>query len=188
MPIDDDIQQSLEKLNLQHTDWARELTAEDILYLLDHCPFLQIVSTGESTLLPEPEFITAKSGWVIHHYGDAMSSSPGELLFAGGDFRLLLDDGDSDGGMINPGKGTLIKQAFDTAADMIRLAQTLKWRGVQIVDGHPLMQWAAWMQAEDDAYPITGFEPTEKDRQKRERVKRSDVEDQVLLKQSTLRR
>ncbi len=118
-----------------------------------------------------------------------MSSSPGQLLFAGGDFRLLLEDEDgSDGGIINPGKGTLVKQAFDTAAEMIRLAQQFQWRGVEIVDGHPLMQWAAWMQTEDDAYPMTGFNPTDKGSTKRERVKRSVIEDQVLSERRTLRR
>ena len=35
MSLDDEIQQSLKKLNLQDVDWARELTAEEILYLLE---------------------------------------------------------------------------------------------------------------------------------------------------------
>ncbi len=167
-----ELQEALKKLNLNDTDWARALSPEEILYLLSQCPFLQIVSTGEVQALEEPEFITAKSGWKIHYYGNAMSSSPGELLFKSSDFRQ--DDGGESG---KSGRGTIVKQAFDTAADMIAFAQKRGWRGVHIVDGHPLMVWAAWMQAQDDAYSITGYTPDEKEIKKRERLKRSEIED-----------
>lgn len=181
-PLPEDIQQSLEKLNLQNVDALRSISVEEILYLLDRCPFLQIVSMGQALPFEEPQFITAKTGWVIHHYGDAMSSSPGELLFGGGDFRILLNDDDDDGGdtgIVNPGKGTIIRQAFDTAGEMIALAKQLGWAGVKLVDGHPLMMWAAWMQATDEGYPLEGYEPSEKDRKKRGRIKRSQQEDRL---------
>lgn len=174
-----EIQARLEKLNIGDVDWARGLSPEEILYLLNRCPFLQIVSTGNAEPLPEPKFITAKSGWTIHHYGDAMSSSPGELLFKSSDFRKLFETEDET--IANPGKGTLVKQAYDTAAEMVKLAQEFHWQGIKIVDGHPLMMWAAWMQATDDAFSLEGYDPEEKDIEKRERVKRSDVEDQLQI-------
>ena len=182
--LPEDIEASLEKLNLQDIDALRSLSPEEIIYLFDHCPFLQLVSTGNAAPLDTPTLITAASGWTIHHYGDAMSSSPGSLLFAGGQFRILLDDDDDDGGsgIINPDKGTIVKQTFDTAAEMIALAQQFGWAGVKLIDGHPLMLWAAWMKASDEAYPLEGYEPTKKDRKKRERIKRSDIEDLAQMK------
>ena len=171
-----EIEASLKKLNVEDVDILRSLTPEEILYLLDHCPFLQMIALGDQLPSEAPEFITARSGWVIHNYGDAMSSSPGKLLFAGGDFRTLLNDED-DGGATNSGKGTLVKQAFDTAAEMIEIAKKLGWAGAQLIDGHPLMMWAAWMKASDEHFGIEGYQPTEKDQKKRERVKRSEIED-----------
>ncbi|AAO91248.1 CBU_1754 family Dot/Icm T4SS effector [Coxiella burnetii] len=190
--VSEEIEEALKKLHLDDVDWARALSPHEILYLLDRCPFLQIVSTNEIEAFSETKFITAQSGWTIHHYGEAMSSSPGPLLFQGGDYRILGDDDEGDDGeggtIVNPGKGTIVKQAFTTAAEMIALAQKSGWRGVRIIDGHPLMQWAAWMQATDDAFHLEGYEPDEKARKKRERVKRSEVEDQLKINVKPTRR
>lgn len=176
-------QETLEKLGLGEIDWNRPVTPEEIQYLLAHWPFLQMVSTGGTPSLDEPQFYTAKSNWVIHLYGDAMSSSPGELLIGGGDYRVLLGEAETAGELINPGKGTIWKQAFDTAQKMIELAQQkFQWPGVNIVDGHPVMKWAAWMKAMDDGFPFEGYQPSENDYAKRERIKRSEVEDQLVLK------
>lgn len=184
-PISEEIEQALDKLNLKDVDFLRPLTPEDILYLLNHCPFLQMVSMGGSVPLAEVEFIITKTNWVIQHYGDAMSSSPGKLLFQGGNFRLLLKDeegdGGDDGGIINPGKGTIWKQAFDTAQEMMALAKKLGWTGVKIVDGHPIMQWAAWMYAQDEKVHLEGYKPDKEARDKRRRIKRSDLDDMAQV-------
>ncbi|WP_423063397.1 hypothetical protein [Candidiatus Paracoxiella cheracis] len=185
-PLSDDIQEALKKLNLEDVDFLRPLTPDDVLYVLSRCPFLQMVSLGDSEPLPDVELITAKSNWIIHHYGDAMSSSPGKYLFQGGDFRLKLKDnddddgGDGDGGIVNPGKGTIWKQAFDTAQEMMALAQKLGWTRVKIVDGHPIMQWAAWMYAQDEKMHLEGYEPDQEAHDKRRRFKRTDVEEMAL--------
>ncbi len=178
-----EVVEGLKKLGLKPSVWERPITPEEIQYLLDHCPFLQIVSSNVVDPLAEPVFFTAQSGWVVHNYGDAMSSSPGHLLFGGGDFRMRAsdeeDDGD-DGGVINPGKGTVWKQAFDTAAEMVELAKQLGWKGVQIIDGHPAMKWAAWMKASDERLGVDGYTPSERELAKRARVKRSEVDDHKL--------
>lgn len=177
--ISAEIEKTLSKLDLD-IGLLRPITDDDILYLLDRCPFLQIVSSGSAAPLPEVELLTAKTNWVIHYYGDAMSSSPGKLLFQGGDFHILLQDDDDDddgGGPINPGKGTIWKQAFDTAQEMMALAQKLGWAGVKIIDGHPFMQWAAWMYAQDEQMNLEGYEPDKEAHNKRRRIKRSEIED-----------
>ena len=180
--ISGEIATTLDKLNLD-TDLLRPITTEDLLYLLDRCPFLQIVSSGSASTLPEVELVTAKTNWVIHYYGDAMSSSPGKLLFQGGDFHILLQDDDDDddggdgGGPINPGKGTIWKQAFDTAQEMMALAQKFGWAGVKIIDGHPFMQWAAWMYAQDEQMNLEGYQPDKEAHNNRRRIKRSEIED-----------
>lgn len=179
----EDIQQALEKkLLLPKVKWGRPITHEDIAYLLAHCPFLQIVNVnaGESDSLPKPRLIRARSGWIIHYYGDAMSSSPGEWLLGGGDFRMLLGDQAQNTAIINPGKGTIHKQAFDTAQEMIELVKQYGWPGIRIVDGHPSMRWAAWMKATDEEMSLTGYAPTPEEEEKRALLKRPPEEDQVI--------
>lgn len=161
--MDDEIQKAV---------WQRHVTPQELLALLDRCPFLQIVAAGGVPHLETPEFIQAKSGWVIHHYGDAMSSSPGVLMLGS------RHDDDDEGG----GHGTLQRQSFDTAQEMIALAKKLGWPAVKTIDGHPWMVWAAWMKAEDESIPLENYEPTKRDQEKRERVKRSDTEDQLVIR------
>lgn len=141
-------QKTLRRLGLGEID-VTNVNANDIMYIADHWQFLQIVeSSGNKPSLEKPELITAKSGWTIINYGDAMATSPGKFLFGGGYFRISSgDDDDEGGGIVNPKKGTIFKQAFDSAAEMIQLAKEFGWNGVQIVDGHPYMQRAAWVEA-----------------------------------------
>lgn len=177
-----------EKLNVD-IDWARRISPDELLWLLDHCPFLQIINT-EVLLDKEeegPKIITAESsGWDIHVYVDAMSSSPGKFLFGGGDFRILTEDDDDDGGeggeIVNPGKGTIFNQAFMTAAEMVSLAKRLGWTMIQIVDGHPRMVRAAWIKASELGLDVEGFSPSEYDEAVRKRVNLSSEEMQSLRK------
>ncbi len=185
------IQQTLEQLGINpNINWRERLKVSDVLYLLDHFPFLQMVDGGTAPQSTAPlNIITAKSGWNIQDYKDALSSSPGMLLFGGGDFRIVLpgEEGDGEGGgVINPGKGTIVNQAVATAFEMIEIAQRYGWASIKLVDGHPLMMWAAWMQALDLNIPLTGYEPSEHDRAKRRRIKRSRTEEQTAFYRPSL--
>ncbi len=154
-------------LPIPEIDWSKPVRQEEIQYLLTHYPFLQILSSEPH--FPEnivPKFITSISGWKIHDYEAAMSASPGAGLFGPGNPEEESEEGGSGG------KGTIIKQQFDTAQQMIVLAIEKGWPGVEIIAGTPLMQWAAWMAAEDRQYRLLGYEPSTADRQKRERIKR----------------
>jgi hypothetical protein len=158
-----------------------DINAHDVLYLLNRCPYLQIVDTKVSVTEPEeePRIILAESGWNIYDYGNALSTSPGLLLFAGGNFKIPVEDDDDSGdggGIVNPGKGTIFNQAFTTALEMIRIADERLWEGLLIVDGHPLMQWAAWAEAYDRGFVVEGYTPTEKDYAKRQRIRRTEQE------------
>ncbi|HYF97554.1 MAG TPA: hypothetical protein VD770_01080, partial [Coxiellaceae bacterium] len=141
-------------------------------------------SNDNMTLIPK--LIRAQSGWIICDYGDAMSSSPGDLIFAdnipdpsflyGLGTRPSKNQKEDEGG----GHGTIIKQAVDTAAEMIFLAMQRGWRGATIVEGHERMKWAAWVMAGDHEYNLQGFEPTETDIERRKRLRRSRAEiDQI---------
>ena len=182
--LPEEVSSALKKFGLATPIWEREVTKEEIQYFLDRWLYIQILSRNKIEQFPEVKLEKASSNWTILNYGDAMAASPGEYIFGGGDYRINLnrdeedDDDDGEGGdIVNPGKGTIWKQAFDTVADMLALAHQLGWNGVHVVDGHPLMKWAAWMHALDNGLGLTGFEPTERDQERRERVKRSEVED-----------
>lgn len=179
-----DVAATLKKIGVAVPLWDRAVTPEEIQYFLDRWPYLQILSSNIIDPFEQVEQVTAKSNWIILNYGDAMASSPGKFLFGGGDYRIGVkrkkkeDDDDGDGGaLVNPDKGTIWRQSFETAAEMAALAKKLGWEGIHIVDGHPNMKWAIWMHAMDAEMSLTGFEPSERDVERRERVKRSEIED-----------
>jgi hypothetical protein len=157
---------------------------QDVLYLLSRYPFLQLVNINAA--FPEeihPKFVNSESGWVIHDYGDALSASPGELLF--GDYSQTLatakaktkkikkeeDEGGGETGVeIVIDKGTVVNLAVITASDMIALAMEKGWAGAEIIAGTALMQWAAWMAAEDFGFKLEGYVASRLDKEKRERI------------------
>lgn len=164
--------------------WNRPVAHNDVEYLLNRMPFLQIANFGTPLPDPEqnPEFIKAPSGWMIHHYGNAMSSSPGELLLWGGDFRIsaILKEWQEGGHKGQGGKGTVVKQAVDTVQEMVRLAKKFGWGGILIYDGHWLMRWAAWFHAAEAGILTQGYIPDPKEEQKYARLRRSQTEDQLI--------
>jgi hypothetical protein len=175
-------------------DWTRPIAKTDIQYILDRWPFLEIknpyASETEDEDAPDVEFFTAMSGWLIHDYGDSIASSPGIFLFGGGYYYVDWGDEDegSDAGplinrgIVNPKKGTIINQMFLTAIDMINLALYRKWKAVEIVGGHARMKWAAWFQANMHKLKVTGYQPTEKEIKKAQRLQRTREEMDRYLK------
>lgn len=160
-------QKTLKRLGIDDPD-VSEVRPSDIVWLAKQWQFLQVVeSGGHQKPLEKPQLIEAKSGWTIIHYGDAMATSPGKWIFRGGYFQFTEnmndedddDDGSSGRGIINGKHGTIVKQAFDSAAEIIQLAKELEWSGVQIVDGHPDMQRAAWVEACRIGVKLDGYVP-----------------------------
>lgn len=183
------VQQASDKLHID-IDWARSIKPEELRYLLDRCPFLQIVNTEITLQEKETQFHDAKSGWIIHDYGDALSSSLGQYLISGGDFQIYFgpEKTSKETKIINPGKGTLHKQAWDTAVQMIEIAREQGWRGIRIIDGHPLMKRAAWITVSEMGLMIEDFEPSEHDELVRSLVERPAAELDVLRKEIRLER
>ena len=161
-------------------NYFRDVSAADVLYLLDHYPFLIIKDRGETAVPYEQvQIVEAVSGWDVRDKNDEMQSSPGRYIFGGGYFSLGEDGEEEDegGGGVNLGKGTIHKQAFDTAADMLRMAKEKGWESVTIVDGHPYMMRAAWLASTvTQGLAIAGFQPTQADKQLRERFMMSGEE------------
>ena len=182
-------QKTLKRLGI-HEAGIRDVRSSDILWLAKQWQFLQVVETSGSRLpLEEPEIIEARSGWSIINWGDAMATSPGKWIFRGGYFQFVEnEDDEGDGGIVNPRKGTIIKQAFDSAAELIQLAKEMGWDGVQIVDGHPDMQRAAWVEACRIGVKLDGYVPdVEAEKQRRRIVSQSLEEMYVALKGSAPR-
>jgi hypothetical protein len=184
-PLKNVWEQHIAGLDLKEANIFRPIIHEDVEYLCNKYPFLQMVNIeakfeGEIT----PKFITSQSGWTIHDYGDAMSASPGEFLFGGGNYKAFLkeilkgeikeEEGGEGGAMVNPGKGTIVKQMFDTATEMVKIA-IKKWPGIEIIDGTNLMKWAAWLAAKEKNYALEGFDPDEEDIKKYERVTKHEL-------------
>jgi hypothetical protein len=170
----------MRQLGLAVPVWERPVTPFEVQYFLDRWPFLQIISTNELPILEEAQVLTAPNSWVVLSYGDAMASSPGQFLFGAAspqanDKADSAGDGDAIG--VPALAGTVWRQAYETCLFMAKMARELGWEGVYIVDGHPMMKWAIWMAALDHGLAIDGFTPSEQDKERRERVKRSIAED-----------
>ncbi|PIZ04666.1 MAG: hypothetical protein COY58_02625 [Gammaproteobacteria bacterium CG_4_10_14_0_8_um_filter_38_16] len=172
---------TLQRLGLGEVD-VTQVSADDVLYFAERWQFLQVVESGGlKQHLDTPELIEAKSGWTIVHHGDAMATSPGKWIFRGGYFQFTEneneEDDDGSGGIMNPKKGTFYKQAFDSATEIIQLAQQFGWAGVQIVDGHPNMQRAAWIEACRIGVRLDGYVPDVAAEKTRRRVVSQTLEE-----------
>lgn len=166
------VQKTLRDLGVNSVDWDRRVSAGDVLYLLDQWPFLQIMKADSSFSVEDSQLasiLPAPSGWQIHDYGDALSSSPGDQRFGPLTKKRRTQDKEEDEG--GSGVGTLVNQAVITAFEMIKLAHARGWNTIELMDGHPLMAWAAWMQAMELEIEIKGFSPTAKDFAKWRRLK-----------------
>ena len=172
------IEKSKEKLLDKYaTEWSGEISQEEIEALLERMPYLQLCN-GDAEVEFEYEiaFVRSKSGWLVHDYWHALSTSPGEHLY-----NTDMIDEDAEGGTgrsgigMPPGVGTIVKQGFDTAEQMIKLAKMRGWKGVYIVDGHRRMKWAAWVAAQLAGLNVYNFEPSEKERDRLARLRRNEA-------------
>jgi hypothetical protein len=172
------IEKSKEKLLQKYaTEWSGDFTVEEIEALLNRMPYLQMCNGDvEVEYDQEIAFVRSKSGWLVHDYWHALASSPGEHLFN----TDMIDEDDTTGtgrsgiGM-PPGVGTIVKQAFDTAEQMVSLAKKRGWKGVYLVDGHRKMKWAAWVAAQAVGLEVYNFEPSENERDRLARLRRNEA-------------
>ncbi len=175
---DTDWQKTLSRLGLIEPD-ITQVRDSDILYLAKQWQFLQIVElSGERPHLEKPELIEAKSGWTIINYNDAMATSPGKYIFRGGYYQWTDNaDDEGDGGIVNPKHGTIVKQAFDSAIEMIQLAKEWGWAGVMIVDGHPDMQRALWVEGCRIGIRVDGYQADMQAEKQRRRIVSQSIEE-----------
>ncbi len=157
--------QGLDDFEAGRLDWSRPVKESDLIYLLEHYPYLEIAATSMSGgvyRFNETLRYRADSGWKIQYDGIHMSSSAGIRLYGNG------DPDDEDGG---GQQGTIINQAVTTAYSMLALAKGFDWYSFEILSGSSLMKWAAWMAAEDYDITLENYAPTEDDFLKRRRVR-----------------
>lgn len=184
---------------LPEIDWSRAPTEADIAYLMQYFPFIQVISTTPE--FPDeivPEFLKAPSGWVVHDYGAAMSASLGELLYQGAGIDEVVTGADAKAettathlvkaggtggesgtggvGTYQPGQGTVMNQAFETARFLVAKILEKGWPGLEIIDGSDHMKWALWYHASDANCEVVGFEPTEDEQARRDRLRSGVIE------------
>lgn len=169
--------QRFEGLPAMGIDVHRPVTHRDIEYLLSQYPYIQMINPNEGESTPYPvRLVKTKTGWVIHDYGDAMSTSPGELLYGPGkaEKKDEAEGGGDEGGagdmIADPGSGTIVKQTFDMGQELIALAKQKGWSAIYVVSGTPLMTWSAWLAAKENNVKLDGYNPSKQDKAKGKRV------------------
>lgn len=153
-------------LDISEVNWDRPITEEDINYLLQLYPYIQIMNSepewGEDI---NTEFIKSRgSNWIIHDYGEALSTSPGKYLFG----ESEEDDADDKANR----QGTIINQTYETAVFLVHLAIDKGWPAIDIISGTELFKWALWMAGQDNNYTVLGYDPSQEDLIKRDRINR----------------
>ena len=151
--------------------YARPSTHDDVEYLCDNVyPFLQLVNTAASfgttvTL----NLLTATTGWIIHDYGDAISTSaPHDIPVKKSEDEK--GDGGKEGGE-GGGSGTMSLQQIITAAEIIELIKQKGWPAVELIAGSKKMQRFLWIAAQEKNIKVNGFSPTQEDEKCLARIK-----------------
>lgn len=157
----------LEGLPVPELKLKDEITQQELANILQKYAFVQIFNPEALGDNSDIRFIRSRSGWLILNYGNAMSTSPGEMLYYHGTYTT-----DEEGSLqrICSGLGTNTMQIINTAADMVRIAKEEKWPSIHIVGGHPLATWGIWKSAMDLDMAITGYTPDEEDKAKYQRI------------------
>ena len=144
-----------------------EIRHGDIIYLCDQVyPYLQIASPGHELAATKINIIAAGNDWKIVDHGEILSAAAPH---------------DKVGSM---GHGTIVKQQFDVAFEMMTLAQKRHWgqagdeggtgelkpETVQILGGTPMMERFAWFAAKVLGINLDGFTPTAEDQKWMEKL------------------
>jgi|GEM_PF-1984550 len=168
-------EKTLEALGLP-VNWKRPITPEDIAYLYERRPFIQLTTADGVEAYDEPKISYSKADWVIINYGDALCCSPGFRLFnyAGLPHRSEeYGDDDDDGKPV----GTIKGQTFLTAGELVALAKAQGWENIHVIDGLPAMIWAVWIHASRSDMVLSNYNPTKMDEEMRERLIRDQEKD-----------
>jgi|WetSurMetagenome_2_1015567.scaffolds.fasta_scaffold222350_1 hypothetical protein len=171
--------------------WRLDTLEQNLEYLKNNLfPFLQLINTTVNfSINNEVKLLRATNGWVIHDYGDAISScAPNEEIYklleakpnAANSKELLSSvnetnetDGEdgTDGGDGGDFAGGIIKQQADTAFLMLELAKQKGWAAAELVAGTKNMQRYAWIAAKLLNYKLSNYKPAEEDFKCLEHVK-----------------
>lgn len=154
---------------------TRAISPSDIAYLLKYCPYVQILNIDATfEHYTNVRFIQAKSGWTIQDLDDGLCTSIGPYMFGGSENDLSENVDSLDPELIkkcvNAGSGTIVKQAFDTAHEMVELIKP-RWKaGIEIIAGTDLMKWSIWAAADEYKIKVVGYSPSEEDQKRRARI------------------
>jgi hypothetical protein len=157
-------------LPVPELDLKRAISTQEIDNILLRYAFAQIINpeaVGEE--FNEIRFIRSRSGWLILHYGNAMTTSPGNNLFDHGTY-ITAEDGSLE--RVCSGTGTINMKIINAAEDMIGIAKEEGWPVIHIVNGHPLMSWGIWKAAKELNLLVTGYVPSKDEEVKFERIQR----------------
>ena len=128
------------------------LTAFDIKYICNNFyPFLQVINSdavfSEETKV---NFVPASTGWTIHDYGEAISTSAPKN--SDGNSRILAQ--------------------YQTMADVATLIAAKRWAAVELISGTQKMQSFLWIELKRYDLELKGYEPSDNDKKLSERLKK----------------
>ena len=119
-------------------------------------PFLQLVNVNavftEETMV---NFIPASTGWIIHDYGEAISTS---AVHGVKPKKKDEASGDGEGG----GSGGIGDQII-TVAEIAHLIAEKGWSAVELIAGTKMMQRFIWVESKKYGFGLSGYAPDAND-------------------------
>lgn len=145
-------------------DVFRPVTHDDIEYICNHVyPFIQLLKTGDPINIQSAKFVKTSVGWVIHDYGDAVTTSAPHG-------KTDDDDDSGEGGDSGSGKGTITGQQARAMEEMAKLIREKGWAAVELIAGTRAMQDYFALAAAENNITFEGYTLTEENQKRKERV------------------
>lgn len=162
-------QKKEERLELPVQLWS-PITHEDVEYVCNYFyPFLRLANVsgnaGGSSL--NPSFILLPNNWVVYDYINSLCTAVPHFYrkdihgVSQEKQEKITETGDETGG-----EGTIVKQQFDAAFEIMNIAKERGWTAVQIIDGTQLIKFYAWIAAQELGISLEGFMPTDAERKR----------------------
>ena len=93
-------------------------------------------------------FIPASTGWIIHDYGEAISTSAVHA-------NVKKKDGTNSGGAIS--------DQIATASEIAHLIAEKGWSAVELIAGTKMMQRFIWVESKKYGFALSGYTPDAND-------------------------
>ena len=177
--------------NIELNNQIYDITSKDFNNWVERsCPYIQVEDDPKAEKSPylkdekkdnakfdsnlSPDLLTLANHWSIQYwpseddFSAAMSLSASLHSIVNVNTTATLEELKAK--MRTPFRraisGSIINQAFSSAAELVMLAIHHRWNCIKITEGTEFVKWAVWAVASENKINVINYEPTEKQKKK----------------------